>query len=307
MMAGLLLCSVCVGSSIEAEAFINLDLNRIMSGATKLLQAATISDEAMAQYVAASVIDMDSKNKVAPANSPYTVRLNRLTAGVTQADGIPLNFKVYETTDVNAFACPDGSVRVYSGLMDKMTDTELAGIIGHEIGHVVKRHSREAFKKQLMTEAVKDGVASVHEAVAALTDSQLGALGTALINARYSRKQEEEADNFGYDYLVYQGYNPWGMVSAFEKFQAMEGGAGMASPVTYVQKMFSSHPDTQSRIEAMTKRCIKDNIERPSATTTTTTTTSAKATTTTAKTSTVSKKAVATKAATKKTTTKKKK
>ena len=80
--------------------------------------------------------------------------------GITDADGIPLNFKVYKVIDVNAFACPDGSVRVFSSLMDIMNDDELLGIIGHEIGHVVKRHSKNGFKQQLLTGALKDAVAS---------------------------------------------------------------------------------------------------------------------------------------------------
>ena len=76
------------------------------------------------------------------------------------ADGLPLNFKVYEATEVNAFACADGSVRVYSALMDAMDDNELLGVIGHEIGHVAHRDSRKAFQTALMTSALKDGIAS---------------------------------------------------------------------------------------------------------------------------------------------------
>ena len=125
--------------------------------------------------------------------------------------------------DVNAFACPDGSVRVFSSLMDIMSDDELLGIIGHEIGHVTRRHSKSAFKTQLLTGAAKDAVGSTSSKAAALTDSQLGSLGEGLINAKYSQKQENEADDAGYEFLVANGKNPWGMVMAFEKFQKMEG------------------------------------------------------------------------------------
>lgn len=61
--------------------------------------------------------------------------------------------------------------------------------------------------------------------------------------------------------MISTGKNPWGMVMAFEKFMKMEQEAGSKS--SYVQKMFSSHPETQSRIDAMTKRCQKDGIPRP--------------------------------------------
>ncbi|MDE6051781.1 MAG: M48 family metallopeptidase, partial [Paramuribaculum sp.] len=206
-----------------------------------------------------SVEWMDAHNPVLPDNNPYTQRLKRLTEGITDADGIPLNFKVYDVVDVNAFACPDGSVRVFSSLMDIMTDDELLGIIGHEIGHVVKRHSKNAFKHELMTGAVKDALAASNGTLAKLSDSQLGDLSASLIGAKYSQKQEKEADNCGYDFLVAHGKNPWGMVMAFEKFLNMESGAQSS----YINKMFSSHPDTKSRIEAMTKRCNKDGFKRP--------------------------------------------
>ena len=103
-------------------------------------------------------------------------RLNRLTQGLTSVEGIPLNFKVYYVTDVNAFACPDGSVRVFSSLMDAMTDEELLGVIGHELGHVAHKDSKKGFRTALLTSALKDGIASTNGAAAALSESQLGSL-----------------------------------------------------------------------------------------------------------------------------------
>ncbi len=142
-----------------------------------------------------------------------------------------------------------------------MNDDELLGVIGHEIGHVLKHHSKNAFKTQLLTGATKDALSAAGGTMAQLSDSQLGSLGESLINAKYSQKQEKEADNCGYDFLVANGRNPWGMVMSFEKLQSMEGeNAGNQS---YISKMFSSHPETKSRIEAMTKRCEKDGYEKP--------------------------------------------
>lgn len=243
--------------------YAQFNLNKAIGGAAKAAKALTLTDEQMAAYVKESVDWMDKNNPVLPADDPYTVRLNRLVDGITEADGIPLNFKVYNVIDVNAFACPDGSVRVFAALMDLMNDDELLGVIGHEIGHVLKRHSKNAFKTQLLTGALKDAVASTGGKAAALTESQLGTLGEALINAKYSQKQESEADDCGYDFLVKNGRNPWGIVMSFEKLQSLEGGATKSSSV---QKMFSSHPETQARIDKMTKRCNKDGFTRPAAT-----------------------------------------
>lgn len=245
-------------------AYAQFNLKKAIGSASKTVQAFTLTDEQMAAYVKESVDWMDEHNPVLPADDPYTIRLNRLVDGITDADGIPLNFKVYNVIDVNAFACPDGSVRVFSSLMDIMNDDELLGVIGHEIGHVVKHHSKNAFKTQLLTGALKDAVASTNGTAAALTESQLGTLGESLINAKYSQKQESEADDCGYDFLVKNGKNPWGIVMSFEKLQSLEGdGAQKASAVS---KMFSSHPETKARIEKMTKRCKKDGFERPAAT-----------------------------------------
>ncbi len=241
--------------------YAQFNLKKAIGGASKAVQAFTLTDEQMAAYVKESVEWMDKHNPVLPDDDPYTQRLNRLVEGITDADGIPLNFKVYNVIDINAFACPDGSVRVFSSLMDIMDDDELMGIIGHEIGHVMKRHSKNQFKTQLLTGAMKDAIASSGGKVAALTESQLGTLGDALINAKYSQKHENEADDCGYDFLVKNGRNPWGMVMAFEKFQNLEGGSGQKS--SYINRMFSSHPETKARIERMTKRCNNDGVQRP--------------------------------------------
>ncbi len=255
----LLALALCALSATVAQAQFNL--KKAVDGASKAVQAFTLTDEQMAAYVKESVEWMDANNPVAGPDDPYDIRLRRLVEGITDADGIPLNFKVYKVIDVNAFACPDGSVRVFSSLMDIMDDDELMGIIGHEIGHVMKRHSRNAFKTELLTGALKDAVASTGGKAAALTESQLGQLGQSLVNAKYSQKQEKEADDCGYDFLVANGRNPWGMVMSFEKFLNLESANGGNS--SYVQKMFSSHPETKTRIERMTKRCNKDGYNRP--------------------------------------------
>ncbi|MDE7473682.1 MAG: M48 family metalloprotease, partial [Muribaculaceae bacterium] len=142
-----------------------------------------------------------------------------------------------------------------------MTDEELMGVIGHEIGHVMKRHSKNALKQQLLTDAALDAAGAASGKVAKLTDSQLSAISQNLMSAKFSQKQEMEADDCGYDFLVANGVNPWGMTMAFEKLSNMEGG----TKSSMIQKMFSSHPDTQKRIQRMTERAQKDGIERPAA------------------------------------------
>ncbi|MDE7466761.1 MAG: M48 family metalloprotease, partial [Muribaculaceae bacterium] len=138
---------VAAGTSASAQ----FNLGKAVKAGSQVVQALTVTDEQMAAYAKESVDWMDTHNKVSDPDSEYTKRLNRLTEGLTEADGLPLNFKVYEVIDVNAFACPDGSVRVFSSLMDIMSDEELLGVIGHEIGHEAKHHSKKGFKQSLLT------------------------------------------------------------------------------------------------------------------------------------------------------------
>ncbi|MDE7154370.1 MAG: M48 family metallopeptidase [Muribaculaceae bacterium] len=246
----------------QAQLFKNVNINKLANAAVSTAKAMTITDAQMAEYVRESVAEMDSANHITPADSPYTQRLMRLTDGLTEVDGIPLNFKVYDVTDVNAFACPDGSVRVFTGLMDIMSDDELLGIIGHEVGHVAKRHSKEAFKQALYSDALKNAIGAASETAGRLSQSALSQLGEKLVNAKYSQKHEYEADEYGYEFLKSHGRNPWGMIFSFEKLLELQGSEGNSTG-NYFQKMFSSHPETQKRIDRLTKRAKKDGIERP--------------------------------------------
>lgn len=251
---------LCLGASFPAMAQFNL--KKAVGGAAKAAQAVTLTDAQMEAYVKEYIDWMDTHNPVCADDDPYTVRLKRLTEGLDEADGIPLNFKVYFVTDVNAFACADGSVRVFSSLMDIMTDEELLGVIGHEMGHVAHRDSKKAFRTALLTSALKDGVSSTGGKVAALTDSQFGELGEALVNARYSRKQEREADDYGYEFLKKAGKNPWAMALSFKKLKQLQEEAG-AGKTSKLNQQFSSHPDLDTRIDRMEKRATADGVEKP--------------------------------------------
>lgn len=238
---------------------------KLIGAGAKLVQASTISDEALAQYINQYVTQLDAKSTVCGATDPYTIRLDSITKGLSSVDGIPLNFKVYKTSDINAFACADGSVRVYSGLMDIMTDDQVLGVIGHEIGHVAHHDTRKAFKQALLNSALRDGLASTGGIVATLTESQLGDLAESLMSAKYSRKQESQADDYGYDFLKKNGKNPWAMAMAFERMGQIENSSAQAS--SWVNNLFSDHPELEKRIKAMTKKATKDGYTQPQAST----------------------------------------
>lgn len=252
---------ICVMLCVFATtpAFAQFNLKKAVGGAAKAVQAATLTDEQMTAYVKEYIDWMDTHNKVCEPDHPYTQRLNRLTEGLTDVEGIPLNFKVYWVVDVNAFACADGSVRVFAALMDIMSDEELLGVIGHEIGHVAHKDSKKAFRTALLTSALKDGISANGGTIAALTDSQIGDLGEALANAKYSQKQENQADDYGYEFLKKSDKNPWAMALSFKRLKEIQGEGKQSK----INQLFSSHPDLDKRIQRMEKRATDEGITPP--------------------------------------------
>lgn len=191
---------------------------------------------------------MDTHNEVAGPDTEMGRRLERITANLKKIDGLDLNFKVYNVIDVNAFACGDGSMRVCGGLMKVMDDNEVLAVIGHEIGHVVHTDSKDAMKSAYMTSAAKNAAGAVNGVAAKLTDSQLGDLAEALANAQYSQKQENAADDYGFQFSVENGQDAYSMYSALNKLLELDSNAAKSSKF---RQMFSSHPDTQKRVERM--------------------------------------------------------
>ena len=123
---------------------------------------------------------MDAKATIAPASSEYSKRLSKIAAALgDNINGQPVNYKVYQTKDVNAFAMVNGCIRVYSGLMDLMNDNEVEAVIGHEMGHVALGHVKKGMQVALGTNAVRAAAASAGGIVGSLSQSQLGDLGEA--------------------------------------------------------------------------------------------------------------------------------
>ena len=139
------------------------DATRLLQGGMIAAQAMSLSDEQVQAYVHQYITQLDAQSKVLPETNAYTKRLRALTKGLNSVDGVPLNFKVYQENQVNAFACADGSVRVYTGIMDVMTDNELLGVIGHEIGHVAMKHTKKEMRNSLLTSAALEGIASTSQ------------------------------------------------------------------------------------------------------------------------------------------------
>ena len=176
-------------------------------------------------------------------------RVNRIGQSLVAVCGrknITYTFKVLNTEDVNALACPGGHIYVFKGLLDFMpSDAELAGVLGHEIGHVVKRHTVHQIEKNMWTQLVTilAGIASGNGDMIAL-----GMVVSDALAAGYSRADESAADREGFTYTVKAGYSPYGMLITMYKLQELSeqyGNPGWG--------IFDSHPDPDQRIRNMFK------------------------------------------------------
>lgn len=225
-----------------------LNVNKAASAAGNLVKSATLTDADVAQLSKESVDWMDAHNPI--DKGKYAERLERLTKGITEANGIPLNFKVYYVTDINAFACADGSIRVFSSLMDLMSDDELMAIIGHEIGHVVNHDTKDAIKSAYQVTAATEALGAVEGTVSKLTQSQLGSLTKAFLGAKFSQKQEYQADEYGFNFCIQHKRDPYAMANSLNKLVELSKGAKASA----IQQMFSSHPDSEKRAALMKKK-----------------------------------------------------
>ncbi|EKT61257.1 M48 family metallopeptidase [Providencia sneebia] len=228
----------------------NLDHGMLANSGMQLFQAATLSDADVKQLTDQSCQEMDAQNKIAPPSSKYAKRLDKIAKSLgNEVDGTPVNYKVYMTDDVNAWAMANGCVRVYSGLMDMMNDNEVEGVLGHEMGHVALGHTRKAMQVAYATVAARTAAASAGGAIEQLSSSQIAALGEKLVNSQFSQHQESEADNFSYDLLKKRGIKTDGLVTSFEKLAKLGGGDS---------SMFDSHPPSEERAQNIRERIAAD-------------------------------------------------
>ena len=160
---------------------------------------------------------------------------------------VPFTIKVLDTEEVNAFALPGGFFFVNSGLILKAdSESELAGVMAHEIAHVACRHgTRQATKGDLMQIGLIAGSIFTGYGWTGYAVRQLGSLAIPMSMLTFSRAYEREADYYGLQYLYKSGYDPTAFVDFFEKIETLE----KKKPGT-ISKVFATHPMNEDRIKA---------------------------------------------------------
>ncbi len=219
----------------------NTDIRLATEAGIEAVTAFTLSDEDVRELAGNSVAYIDQEHTVAPSGNDYAERLLRLVGDHHTEDGVTFNYKVYLDGTVNAFAMADGSIRVYSGLMDMLNDGELRFVIGHEMGHVVKEHVRQKMQMAYAASAIRKGIASQGSTLGDIARSQLGGFAELLLGAQFSQVEEKIADDYGLGFLDTRGYDPAESVSALRKLSTLGKN----------HSFLSSHPDPAKRADRL--------------------------------------------------------
>ncbi len=171
--------------------------------------------------------------------------VSRSNAGTSPYAG---SFRFHLLADpetVNAFALPGGQVFITRGLLDRLrTEAELAGVLGHEVGHVIHRHAAEQMAQgqlgQVLSQAV--GVAASDGSDGGRHAAMVAAMVNQMVQLRYSRADESESDRYGIDAMASAGYDPKAMLEVMEILK--QASSGQNPP-----EWLSSHPLPDTRIE----------------------------------------------------------
>jgi predicted Zn-dependent protease len=176
----------------------------------------------------------------------YVSRVGLKLAAVGHRPNLPYSYEVVNSSQVNAFALPGGKVFVTRGLIVRLSnEAQLAGVLGHETGHVTAKHAVRSLSTAIALQIpllVGASYAEAHGRGEYLV--ALGAVSAGLLQLRFSRRHESEADKLGIEYSAKAGYNPEGMVQLLEILKESEPG-----DPTKFQNLFSTHPLTAQRIE----------------------------------------------------------
>jgi predicted Zn-dependent protease len=214
-------------------------------------------EKAAAQAYAQQVQQAQSTGKL-NTNAQLTARVRRIAqrlipqTQVFRPDAPQWKWEVntLQTDEMNAYAMPGGKIMVYSGLVDKLNlnDAELAAVIGHEISHALREHTRERVSRAYAQQLALAGLAVVTGAGGGALDLA-GQVASVTFQLPHSREQESEADIMGLELMARAGYDPHSAVSVWQKMMAAE----KSSPPQFL----STHPSPGNRIAELQARIPK--------------------------------------------------
>lgn len=173
----------------------------------------------------------------------YVDRVGNKLVQSTEAGSSPYKFEFYLLADantVNAFALPGGQIFITYALLNRLkTEDQLAGVLGHEIGHVINRHGAEHIAKQELTQGLIQATD-----IATGDPGMISRFVGNMINMKYGRDDELESDDYGVKYMVQAGYNPEAMIDVMRILKEASGGGNQP-------EFMSTHPSPDNRIEKL--------------------------------------------------------
>jgi predicted Zn-dependent protease len=195
----------------------------------------------------------------------YLTQVGQSMSTKTHRPAMPYSFRVVNATYVNAYAFPGGSIAATRGIMLTLeNEAELAGLLGHELGHVNARHTAQRMTKSMLFGAALSlgtAVVASKSEKAAPWVAGLGSIGAGALLAHYSRDDERQADDLGMEYMVRSGRNPQGMVGLMDMLRSLSN-----RKPNVIEMMFATHPMSEERYQTAAQSSQSKygaNLNRP--------------------------------------------
>jgi predicted Zn-dependent protease len=240
-------------SSVTLLAREGVEVNKEQSVFAGLVPASEVEQTARQQY-GDMMKEAAKKNALGPDDHPQVLRLRRIAKDLIphsydwnpRAKEWKWEVNLVGSNQINAFCMPGGKIAFYSGILTQLqlTDDEVAMVMGHEIAHALREHARERMGKATATNGVAtigSTLASVFLGVSPQITDLVAKQGANLLNLKFSRDDETEADLVGMEIAARAGYNPQAGVSLWQKMSAANKGVP--------PQWLSTHPSGQTRIE----------------------------------------------------------
>ncbi len=235
------------------------DAQRVVQGAqlgAKTMDVIDMESPSRQQEIGQSVaVAITNRYKLSTDESlnDYVNLVGLTVASVSPNPDINYAFGVIESSEVNAYSTPGGYIFVTTGSLALMQDeSELAGVLAHEVAHVAENHGIEAVKAAKRTDLALSAAKTADQRLNAYSRAVDVAADVVLVKG-YSRSQESQADAQAVKYLIVAGYDPNGLVRFLQRMQAKSTSAGSAKP------LMSTHPGTGDRITSIQKQIAATN------------------------------------------------
>jgi predicted Zn-dependent protease len=179
----------------------------------------------------------------------YVNHVGRWLAAQTERPDLPWQFGVLESPNVNAFAVPGGTIFITRGLLERMrNEAELAGVLGHEIVHVLRKHHLKAIQKGAQSSLAGDAMSLALKDRAGPARDKLIAFGTEMYSRGLDKGDELEADRLGIVIAARGGYDAYGLPSVLQTLQAI------SAQDSAIALMFKTHPAPGERLDALSEK-----------------------------------------------------